>query len=298
MSFTIATNLDDALKALAAGAKPIAGGSDLVVGARHGKAPLPEQLVAIDRLTELQCIEQTEAGLCIGSGVNHHTIEHHQGITSHWSALADGSALVGSPSTRNVGTLGGNVMNASPAMDTGAPLIVFGAEAELRSARGTRRVPIASLWTGPGRTSAAPDELCVAIHLPTLPAHSGSAYLRLEYRRAMEIAVVGAAACVTLDGDRIASVRVALTAVAPTIVEVTGLTGGSIDDVAAAARALAAQQATPISDVRASDAYRRHTVGVMAERAVRIAAQRAAGTTIPCPANRAVGIGATSGANA
>ena len=92
----------------------------------------PEQLVAIDRLTELQCIEQTEAGLCIGSGVNHHTIEHHQGITSHWSALADGSALVGSPSTRNVGTLGGNVMNASPAMDTGAPLIVFGAEAELR----------------------------------------------------------------------------------------------------------------------------------------------------------------------
>ena len=61
MSFTIATNLDDALQALAAGARPIAGGSDLVVGARHGKAPLPEQLVALDRLTELQCIEHTDA---------------------------------------------------------------------------------------------------------------------------------------------------------------------------------------------------------------------------------------------
>ena len=130
-------------------------------------------------------------------------------------------------------------------------------------------------------------------------ANSGSAYIRLEYRRAMEIAVVGAAAAVTLASDgSVASVRVALTAVAPTIVEVSGLTAGSIDDVAAAARALAAQQATPISDVRASDTYRRHTVGVMAERAVRIAAQRAAGATIPCPANRAVGIGATSGANA
>ena len=101
----------------------------------------------------------------------------------------------------DLGTLGGNVMNSSPAMDTGAPLIVLGAEVELRSTRGSRRVAITDLWTGPGRHRAADDELCTVIHLPAPAAHSGSAYVRLEYRRAMEIAVVGAAANVTLRAD-------------------------------------------------------------------------------------------------
>ena len=295
MSFTIAQTLDDALTALAAGARPVAGGSDLVVGARHGKAPLPESIVAIDRLEALKAVDITDAGASIGALVNHHTIEHHPVLAVTYAALSDGSALVGSPSTRNVGTLGGNVMNGSPAMDTGSPLVVLGAEVELQSLRGTRRVAVADLWTGPGRTSAAPDELCVAVHVPAPVAGSGSAYLRLEYRRAMEIAVVGAAASVTLAADgSVAAVRVALTAVAPTILEVTGLGGGSVADVAVAARAAASDQARPISDVRASDRYRRHTVGVMAQRAVEAAARRAAGTPVPVPVNRALGIGAAS----
>jgi CO/xanthine dehydrogenase FAD-binding subunit len=194
-----------------------------------------------------------------------------------------------------VGTLGGNVMNASPAIDTGSPLVVLGAVAELSSLRGSRRVGMSDLWTGPGHTSAAADELCVAIHIPAPAAHTNSAYLRLEYRRAMEIAVVGAAASVTLaDDGSVSAVRVALTAVAPTIIEVTGLSGGTIRDVAAAAAEAAGQQARPISDVRASDRYRRHTVGVMASRAVLAAARRAAGETIIVPVNRAIGIGAAS----
>lgn len=295
MSFTIAHTIDDAIAALAAGARPVAGGSDLVVGARHGKAPMPDDLVAIDRIAELQSCTVTTAGATIGAGVNHHTIEHHPVLSVAYAALADGSALVGSPSTRNVGTLGGNVMNASPAMDTGAPLVVLGAEVELRSRRGTRRVSVAELWTGPGRTVAEADELCVAIHVPAPAERSNSAYLRLEYRRSMEIAVVGAAASVTLDaaGD-VSAVRVALTAVAPTIIEVTGLPTGSVAEVAAAAQAAAAVQARPISDVRASDTYRRHTVGVMARRAVEAAARRAAGDTVSVPVNRAIGIGAAS----
>ncbi|MFZ4721006.1 MAG: FAD binding domain-containing protein [Ilumatobacteraceae bacterium] len=295
MSFTIAQTIDDALAALAAGARPVAGGSDLVVGARHGKAPLPGDLVAVDRIAELRSLDLSADGARIGAGVNHHTLEHHPEIAATWPALADGSALVGSPSTRNVGTLGGNVMNASPAMDTGAPLVVLGAEVELRSLRGTRRVGVAELWSGPGRTSADPDELCVAIHLPRPVAGSNSAYLRLEYRRAMEIAVVGAAASVTLAADgSVSAVRVALTAVAPTIIEVAGLSGGSVADVAASAQAAAADQARPISDVRASDRYRRHTVGVMARRAVEAAARRAAGEIVPVPVNRSIGIGAAS----
>jgi CO/xanthine dehydrogenase FAD-binding subunit len=299
-TFTFASSVDDALAALAAGARPVAGGSDLVVGARQGKAPLPGHVVAIDQIAALSSIEPDGRGLRIGALVNHARLMIEPAITASYTALADGAALVGSPATRNVGTLGGNVMNGSPAMDTGAPLVVLGASVELRSAaRGARTLPVADLWTGPGRTSAAADELCTAIVLHSHPEHSGSAYIRLEYRRAMEIAVVGAAAAVTLRSDgKVATVTVALTAVAPTIVSVHGLdtfAGRPVDDALLADIAeRAAATATPISDLRASDRYRRHTVGVMARRAVDAAARRARGEHIAVPVNRALGIGAAS----
>ena len=299
MSFTIATSIEDALAALAAGARPVAGGSDLVVGARHGKAPLPDSIVAIDRLSELSTITLTDDGLRIGALATHAAMMLDATIVASYSALADASALVGSPATRNVGTLGGNVMNASPAMDTGAPLLVFGAMVELRSTSGTRSVSLPDLWVGPGSTSAAADELCIALVLAKRPARSGSAYVRLEYRRAMEIAVVGAAASVTLNDDGTAGhVAVALTAVAPTIMAVGGLDAALIgrpvdeDTLAAVARA-AAEQSAPISDLRASDSYRRHCVGVMARRAVEAAGRRAGGEAIAIPVNRAYGIGAS-----
>ena len=299
MNFTIASTLDEALAALANGARPIAGGSDLVVGARHGKAPMPDSVVAIDRIDSLGHIEASAGGVRIGALVSHARLEVDDEIVGRYTGLADASALVGSPATRNVGTLGGNVMNASPAMDTGAPLLVLGAEIELQSTTGARRIPVDELWTGPGRTSATPSELCVAVHLPTRPAKSGSAYVRLEYRRAMEIAVVGAAASVQLDeAGGLAALSVALTAVAPTIIAVNGtdtLLGRQVDDALLAEIAnLAAEQASPISDVRASDGYRRHCVGVMARRAVDAAARRARGESIAVPVNRSLGIGAAS----
>jgi CO/xanthine dehydrogenase FAD-binding subunit len=299
MNFAIASTLDEALAALAAGARPIAGGSDLVVGARHGKAPMPDSVVAIDRIDSLGHIEASAEGVRIGALVSHARLEIDDEIVRQYTGLADASALVGSPATRHVGTIGGNVMNASPAMDTGAPLVVLGAEIELQSTTGSRRIPVGGLWTGPGRTSAAPGELCVAVHLPTRPAMSGSAYVRLEYRRAMEIAVVGAAASVQLDdGGGLAALSVALTAVAPTIIAVTGtetLLGRQVDDALLAEIAnLAGEQASPISDVRASDRYRRHCVGVMARRAVDAAARRARGESIAVPVNRSLGIGAAS----
>ena len=299
MNFTIATSLDEALAAVAAGARPVAGGSDLVVGARQGKAPLPDDVVAIDRIESLGNIDTSAGGVGIGALVTHARLEVDAAIVDAYTALADASALVGSPSTRNVGTLGGNVMNASPAMDTGAPLVVLGAEVELQSTSGSRRIPVGELWTAPGRTSAQPDELCVAIHLPARPATSGSAYVRLEYRRAMEIAVVGAAAAVALDSTgALVSLSIALTAVAPTIIAVHGtdaLSGRAVDaSLLAEVAELASAQAVPISDLRASDAYRKHCVGVMARRAVDAAARRARGESIGVPVNRTLGIGAAS----
>jgi CO/xanthine dehydrogenase FAD-binding subunit len=299
VNFTIATTLDEALAAVAAGARPVAGGSDLVVGARQGKAPLPESVVAIDRIESLGNIEASATGVRIGALVTHATLEVDAAIVDAYTALADASALVGSPSTRNVGTLGGNVMNASPAMDTGAPLMVLDAEVELQSTTGSRRIAISELWTAPGRTSAQPGELCVAIHLPPRPAISGSAYVRLEYRRAMEIAVVGAAASVALDTDgALLSLSIALTAVAPTIIAVHGteeFAGRSVDaSLLAEVAQLASAQAAPISDLRASDAYRKHCVGVMARRAVDAAVRRARGEAIGVPVNRTLGIGAAT----
>jgi len=298
MTFTVATSVDEALNALAAGARPIAGGTDLVVGSRQGKAPLPEALIAIDRLEELSRIEVGENTTRIGSGVTHARLMTDPAVVSDYTAIADAAALVGSPATRNVGTVGGNVMNGSPAMDTGAPLVVLGAVAELASAGGTRQVGLEELWTGPGSTSAHDGELCTALIVPNRGERSASAYIRLEYRRAMEIAIVGAAASVDLNEDgSVGAARVALTAVAPTILEVTDLdsiSGTSVDDAAAAVAELASEQAMPISDLRASDRYRRHTIGVMARRALDAAARRASGESIAVPVNRALGVGATA----
>lgn len=298
MSFLIASTVSEAVEAMAGGALPIAGGTDLVVGARQGKLDLPPSLVAIDRLSSLAEIDESETELRIGALVSHARLMTAPVIVDGYSGLADGAALVGSPATRAVGTIGGNVMNGSPAMDTGAPLAVLDASVELRSTTGTRLVPVAELWTGPGTTSADETELCTAVVLPRRPRGSASAYVRLEYRRAMEIAIVGAAAAVALDSDgAVAEVRVALTAVAPTILSVTGLedlAGRPVDDATLEAVAeRASTQAAPISDLRAGERYRSHTVGVMAKRAVAAAAGRAMGEDIAVPVNRAVGIGAT-----
>ena len=297
MSFTIATTVDEALVALGAGARPIAGGTDLVVGARHGKAALPADLVAIDRIDELGGVELDSAGVRVGALMSHAELMTDPVIVGSYTAIADASALVGSPSTRHVGTLGGNVMNGSPAMDTGAPLTVLGAAAELRSVNGSRTVALDELWAGPGRTTADRGELLVALHLPPAQDRCGSAYVRLEYRRAMEIAVVGAAAAVTLAADgTVASAAVALAAVAPTILSVDGvdeaLVGCVPSEAGPVAAALASEQAAPISDLRASDRYRRHCIGVMAKRAVDAAARRADGESIAVPVNRSLGIGA------
>jgi CO/xanthine dehydrogenase FAD-binding subunit len=214
-------------------------------------------------------------------------------VLERYTAIADASAIVGSHATRHVGTIGGNVMNASPAMETGGPLICFGAEAVLASTSGERRVAVADLLTAPGRTSAGPDELLVAVELPALPAESGSCYVRLEYRRQMEIAIVGATAVVVLEQGRVADAWVAITALAPTIRRVpeaeaalAGSDGG--EEAVEAAAAAAAEASAPISDVRGSADYRRAMAAVITARAVTGALARARGEVVPVPASPAL----------
>lgn len=281
-SFVTAVSVEDALEALAAGARPLAGGTDLVVADRSGRAPLPESIVAIHRIAELQGVTARPDGLRLGALVSHAEVAADPELQARYTALADACAIVGSHATRAQGTIGGNLMNASPAMETGGPLLCLGASVTLRGQAGTRWVALGDLWQGPGRTTAHDGELLVSIDVPAPVAGTGSAYLRLEYRRQMEIAVVGATAVLTLDGAGISDARIAMTALSPTIRRVpeaeaalVGSDGGN-DAVAAAADAVAAA-ATPISDVRGSADYRRAMAAVITRRAIERALQRARG---------------------
>lgn len=290
-------SLAEALAALAAvpGSVPVAGGTDLVVGVRQGRRGFPPGLVAIHAVEELKGIAAAaDGGLRLGALATHAAVAADPYVRASFAALADASALVGSPATRGSGTVGGNVANASPAMELGAPLLVLGGSVELAGPGGsTRTVALADFLLGPGRTAAAPGELLTGVVVPApAPGRSGSAYVRLQYRRAMEIAVVGAAAFVVLDAEgRVAQARVALTAVAPTVLEAPAVGAALIGreptaDALAGAAALAAGAAAPIDDVRASAAYRLAQLPVAARRALEAAVARAQGghAAVPVPA--------------
>ena len=290
-SYVAAETVEDALAALTNGARPVAGGTDLVVGARQGKAPLPDSIVAIHRLVELHGVALDGDTLRLGALTTHEELAEHALVLERVTALADAAAIVGSHATRAQGTVGGNLMNASPAMEIGGPLMCFGATATLRSHGGERSVAVADLFVGPGRTIADADELLTEVAVPLPPEATGSCYARLEYRQQMEIAVVGATAVVTLAGDRVTRARVAITALAPTVRLVPAAEEaliGSDGGRAAAERAAraAAEASEPISDVRASEEYRRAMAAVLARRAIEAAVARARGASVPVPASR------------
>jgi CO/xanthine dehydrogenase FAD-binding subunit len=290
-SYTAAESVEEALAALANGARPVAGGTDLVVGARQGKAPLPDSIVAIHRLAALRGVGVDGDTLHLGALTTHEEIAEHPLVLERLTALADAAAIVGSVATRAQGTVGGNLMNASPAMEVGGPLVCFGAAVTLQAQGGERSLAVADLLAGPGRTTARPDELLTEVSVPLPPDATGSCYARLEYRQQMEIAVVGATAVVTLAGERVQAAKIAITALAPTVRLVPAAadalvgTDGSRAAAEPAARA-AAEASEPISDVRASEEYRRAMAAVITRRAIEAAVARARGVPVPVPANR------------
>ncbi|HST16330.1 MAG TPA: FAD binding domain-containing protein [Gaiellaceae bacterium] len=290
-SYIAAQTIEDALAALASGARPVAGGTDLVVGARQGKAPLPDSIVAIHQLAGLRGIDPDGGTLRVGALTTHEEIAEHALVLERLTALADAAAIVGSHATRAQGTVGGNLMNASPALEIGGPLMCFGASVTLRSQAGERSVAVADLFAGPGATTAGPGELLTEVAVPLPPAKAGSSYVRLEYRQQMEIAIVGATAVVAFEGDRVVAAKVAITALAPTVRLVPAAEDALVgSDGGRAAAELAGQAAAeasePISDVRASEAYRRAMAAVLTRRAIEAAVARARNVAVPVPASR------------
>ena len=195
--------------------------------------------------------------------------------------MVEAAELIGSTQIQGRASMGGNLCNASPAADTVPALIVARATCTVAGPQGRREIPVEAMCTGPGQTSLARGEFVVSFHLPARPARSGDAYLRFIPRTEMDIAVVGVAVSLTLDtSGACTQAEVSLGAVAPTALHVheaaEALVGSRLDDDAMEALARAASAACrPIDDKRGTVDFRIRVAGVLAQRAARIAGNRA-----------------------
>lgn len=210
----------------------------------------------------------------IGAGATHAMIASQELVQRHAPALAKAAGLIGSPAIRNRGTLGGNLVNASPAADTVPPLFVLGAEVSLQGPRGMRWVAVERFATGPGQTVRDPTEIVTAVRFRARQEAYRSVFERLGTRKALAIARVSVAVGSQVDSDgTLHEVRVALGAVAPTVIRATEtevVLEGTIptDEVVRAASEAVKHEARPISDLRAGADYRREMCGVLLRRAL------------------------------
>ncbi len=247
----------------------LVGGTDLLVGVR--REPLnPLVLVDVKGASDLPpAIEVDDHAVRVGPTATMSDLAATPEVQEWFPALIAAANVVGSVAIRNRATLIGNICNASPACDTAPALLVYGAEVTIRGIDGERQMPITDFFRGPGQTQCGPAELVTAIDIPRPPDGHRSAFQRLTRRRGVDLATVSAAAGVSADGI----VTVALGAVAPTPVKAVSANPIDVDDPDAisAVAAELTQIATPISDVRASQAYRQAMVKVLTERAIQAA---------------------------
>jgi len=279
------TSFADA-SAIAAGAtgtlRFLAGGTDVLVQMRAGMVQ-PDDLIDLKHIPGVDQITRTpDGGWRIGVAVPGIVLGAHEGLVRDWPGVVEGMNLVGSTQVQGRATLAGNLCNGSPAADSVPGMVAAGAVATVTGPKGSREIPVGQVPAGPGRTTLAKGEVISAITLPPRGKNGGDAYLRFIPRTEMDIAVVGCAVNLRLDGDRIVEARIALGAVAPTVIlseaAAMAIIGTTLDDAALAALAKAAEAAAkPISDKRGTAEFRTEVVGVLARRAAKIAYDRAKG---------------------
>jgi CO/xanthine dehydrogenase FAD-binding subunit len=265
-------------------ARPLAGGTDLLVQLRRGLHDL-DILVDVKQIPELSHISFDPAqGLSLGAAVSCARLCEQREIAQAYPGLIDAASIIGGAAIQGRATLGGNLCNAAPSGDAISALIVHDATCMIAGPEGTRTVPVKAFCTNPGKTVLARGEILVSIHLPPPVPNSGARYVRFIPRHEMDIAVAGAGAWVLLSEDRmtIADARIALAAVAPTPLLAEAASASLFgkaptEDAFADAARLAQEASRPISDVRGTAAQRRHLVGVLVRRALRGAVQRAKG---------------------
>ncbi len=261
--FHAPSSLDEAFKLLEThrgDVKLLAGGTDLIPQMKMRRVE-PGHIINLKRIPDLSGIKQYNGSLHIGALTRLIVIEKSELIAEKVPLLTETVKAMASVQVRNLGTLGGNICNASPAADTAISLIALGAKAQIASSTGIRSVPIEDFFTGPSRTVMEYDEILTGISVPIKTENSGTSFIKIG-RVVLDLATVNAAVSLTLDGGLIRNVRVAIGAVAPTplrlkVVE-DYLVGKSPSfEVFEAAGELASETVKPISDVRSTAEYRK-----------------------------------------
>jgi len=273
--YTAPTTLEDALrikKEVGADARVIAGGTDLILKMRD-KVFAPTTLIDLRRVS-LDTISPTSDAMCLGAYVTQSQLLANADIRKMYPALAEACREFAGPPIRNRGTLGGNIVNASPGADLLPPLLAYDASVVLASSGKDRELPLTDFLTGPGQTTLAPEEILTEIRMPLMPARTASIFIKLGQRRSMAIALVSVATRLTLDAKGVVNeARIVLGAVAPTPIRACAaeklLTGNPLSDglIEQAARD-ARDAATPISDVRAHEPYRKDMTEVLVRSAL------------------------------
>jgi CO/xanthine dehydrogenase FAD-binding subunit len=281
-NFVAARDLAHALALLAehgAGAKILAGGTDLLVEL-EAAARVPQVIVDVSRLTELKGIALTEEGLRMGALATHSDIMRSPIMRERFPALVEAAHTIGAVQTRNLGTVAGNLVTCVPSMDSGPTLLALDAEVATASPRGEKRMPLAELFVGPRKTSLKPDEILTEVIVPKANVGKPAAFLKFGLRKGQALALVNVAAAFWAEGGKFVEPRIALGAVAPTVIRAPraeGFLAGkpiSVEAMAEAGR-IAATEAKPISDFRASADYRRDLIETLTKRALETAAARA-----------------------
>lgn len=246
--------------------KILAGGTDAVVDLKH----TPDSLglvVDISRLDDLKGISLTDAGLRIGAGVTHTDIVTNLLIAEHAPALVDAARTIGAVQTRNLGTLGGNLVTCMPAMDSGPTLIALEAEVTIVGCSGKRTIPLGEFFIGYRKTVLAKDELLLEIVIPKLNLGKPASFIKFGLRKGQALALVNAASALWVENGRFKDARISLGAVAPVVIrapkaeavlEGQAISKERIDEAAKAA----VTEANPIDDFRASRKYRSNLIEV------------------------------------
>lgn len=259
--------LDDLLELLsqhAGTSRLIAGGTDVLVELQRGVKPTTT-LLDVTAVPGLKYVRESDGVISMGALATHNDVIASPACVARALPLAQACWEVGAPQIRTRATVAGNVVTASPANDTIAPLLAMDAEIVLASVRGERVVPLGDFYTGLRRTTLAPDELLREIRVPAFQENQRGIFLKLGLRDAQAISVLNVAMVLTLEGEIVADARVALGCVAPTVIRAASaerfLRGKRLDvGTCGSAGEFATADAGPIDDLRGSAQYRRDTV--------------------------------------
>lgn len=277
-------SLREALQALidVPGARPLAGGTDLLLDLQRGASGPPVTLIDLTGIEGFRSIAETPESWRLGGGVTHNQIVRHDALRATALPLAQACLEIGSPQLRNRATIAGNLVTASPANDSISALMSLGASVELQRLSGddvaTRTVDVRAFFTGFRSTVLEPGELITAVVVPKLGSNERGLWVKLGLRRAQAISVVHAGLVVGVDDleastPTVTSARLAIGSVAATVVQIDAfaeaLIGKPLDaETIAAASSASAAAVTPISDVRATADYRSESIEVLVRRAL------------------------------